>query len=166
MWLYLIRTLNKFPHLNLADKCSLHVNCGGTDLTIEDHKRRILYEGDAGSDPVRFLSENHWGFVSSGKFLDGPYSDSSRVVRTMSNITIPDLYTTARLNAMSLTYFHYCLENGSYNVSLHFAEIMFTSDSTYNSLGRRSFDIYIQVCSTYKKRDDLVFFSLIISVSG
>ncbi|XP_042060217.1 probable LRR receptor-like serine/threonine-protein kinase RFK1 [Salvia splendens] len=125
-------------------KCSLHVNCGGTDLTVEDHKRRILYEGDTGSDPVRFLSENHWGFVSSGKFLDGPYSDSSRVVRPTSNITIPELYTTARLNPMSLTYFHYCLENGSYNVSLHFAEIMFMNDSTYNSLGRRSFDIYIQ----------------------
>ncbi|KAK4386524.1 putative LRR receptor-like serine/threonine-protein kinase RFK1 [Sesamum angolense] len=50
----------------------------------------------------------------------------------------------ARLSPVSLTYFHYCLENGSYNVSLHFAEILFTNDKTYNSLGRRMFDIYIQ----------------------
>ncbi|KFK35731.1 hypothetical protein AALP_AA4G029300 [Arabis alpina] len=31
-----------------------------------------------------------------------------------------------------------------YNVNLHFAEIMFMGNSTYQSLGRRFFDIYIQ----------------------
>jgi len=30
-------------------------------------------------------------------------------------------------------------------VNLHFAEVMFTEDQTYNSLGRRIFDVYIQV---------------------
>ncbi|XP_057797648.1 probable LRR receptor-like serine/threonine-protein kinase RFK1 isoform X2 [Salvia miltiorrhiza] len=126
-------------------KCSLHVNCGGLDLTVEDGSRRVLYEGDMGSDPARFLSEdNYWGFISTGKFLDAQTPDSSRVIQPTANITLPALYTTARLNPHSLTYFHYCLENGSYNVSLHFAEILFTSDNTYNSLGRRSFDIYIQ----------------------
>ncbi|KAI8015335.1 putative LRR receptor-like serine/threonine-protein kinase RFK1 [Camellia lanceoleosa] len=44
----------------------------------------------------------------------------------------------------SFTYFRYCLENGNYTVSLHFAEILFTNDNTYSSLGKRIFDIYIQ----------------------
>ncbi|KAJ0734338.1 putative Malectin domain-containing protein [Helianthus annuus] len=56
----------------------------------------------------------------------------------------PALYTTARLSPLTLTYFSYCLENGEYSVKLHFAEIQFTNDSTYKSLGRRIFDIYIQ----------------------
>ncbi|KAG6634345.1 hypothetical protein CIPAW_12G112100 [Carya illinoinensis] len=35
-------------------------------------------------------------------------------------------------------------ETGKYTVRLHFAEIVFTDDETYSSLGRRIFDIYIQ----------------------
>lgn len=139
----------------MADKCSLLVNCGGPDLTVKDSNRRAIYEGDFGSDPSRFLSNNYWGYISSGTFLDGTYSESSRAVRPTANISIPDLYTTARLSPLSLTYFHYCLENGSYNVSLHFAEIMFTSDNTYNSVGRRTFDIYIQVLPQLKWKDEV-----------
>ena len=55
------------------------------------------------------------------------------------------LYMSARLSAISLTYYGFCLASGQYTVFLHFAEIMFTNDSTYTSLGRRLFDVYIQV---------------------
>ncbi|KAL5716581.1 hypothetical protein ACHQM5_018251 [Ranunculus cassubicifolius] len=55
-----------------------------------------------------------------------------------------ELYTTARLTPLSLTYYGFCLINGNYTVNLHFAEIMFTNDNTYRSLGRRIFDVYIQ----------------------
>ncbi|KDP24894.1 hypothetical protein JCGZ_25156 [Jatropha curcas] len=51
---------------------------------------------------------------------------------------------TARISPISLTYYGFCMGNGNYTVGLHFAEIMFTNDNTYNSLGRRIFDIYIQ----------------------
>lgn len=51
----------------------------------------------------------------------------------------------ARLSALSLTYYAYCMGSGNYTVTLHFAEIMFTDDNTFTSLGRRVFDIYIQV---------------------
>lgn len=122
-------------------------------MTIRDNDRRAIYEGDFGSDHSRFLSDNNWGFISSGTFLDGFNSESSRAVRPTANISIPDLYTTARLSPLSLTYFHYCLENGSYNVSLHFAEIMFTSDNAYTSVGRRTFDIYIQVVSQHRWKE-------------
>ncbi|KAK9056899.1 hypothetical protein SSX86_024263 [Deinandra increscens subsp. villosa] len=43
-----------------------------------------------------------------------------------------------------MTYYAFCMHTGSYNVSLHFAEIVFTDDRMFSSLGRRVFDIYIQ----------------------
>ena len=61
---------------------------------------------------------------------------------TMAN---PELYMTARLSPLSLTYYAFCLGTGTYKINLHFAEIKFTNDNTYSSLGRRVFDIYIQV---------------------
>ncbi|KAK2632962.1 hypothetical protein EUGRSUZ_L00813 [Eucalyptus grandis] len=50
-----------------------------------------------------------------------------------SNLTVLD--STARTAPISLTYFHYCLENGMYTVKLRFTEIQYTNDKTYNSLG-------------------------------
>ncbi|KAK6123957.1 hypothetical protein DH2020_042302 [Rehmannia glutinosa] len=125
-------------------KCSLHVNCGGDDLNIKESNRKVIYEGDTGGDSARYLSGNNWGFTSTGDFIDEPIYQNSRSIRITPTSNLSDLYSTARLSPLSLTYFHYCLENGSYNVSLHFAEILFTNDSSYNSLGRRMFDIYIQ----------------------
>ncbi|KAK6133552.1 hypothetical protein DH2020_032681 [Rehmannia glutinosa] len=135
------------PHTILKDGsniCSLHVNCGGADLTVKENNRRVIYEGDAGGDPTRYLSDNYWGFVSTGDFMDESIYQNSRPIRSTTTTNLSELYTTARLSPLSLTYFHYCLENGSYNVSLHFAEILFTNDQTYFALGRRMFDIYIQ----------------------
>ncbi|KAL0407454.1 UNVERIFIED_CONTAM: putative LRR receptor-like serine/threonine-protein kinase RFK1 [Sesamum latifolium] len=125
-------------------KCSLHVNCGGDDLGVKESSRRVIYEGDGGGDTPRYLSSNHWGFFSTGVFMDDSNFHSSPSITPTTTTNLSDLYTRARLSPVSLTYFHYCLENGSYNVSLHFAEILFTNDKTYNSLGRRMFDIYIQ----------------------
>lgn len=51
----------------------------------------------------------------------------------------------ARLSPLSLTYYGFCLFNGKYTVKLYFAEIMFSDNQTFSSLGRRIFDIYIQV---------------------
>ncbi|XP_051135373.1 probable LRR receptor-like serine/threonine-protein kinase RFK1 [Andrographis paniculata] len=131
-------------------KCSLHVNCGGSDLTVKESNRQVMYEGDAGGDPARYLSDNHWGFVSTGDFMDELNFQYSRVVTPTSATNLSGLYTTARLSPLSLTYFHYCLENGTYNVSLHFAEIIFTNNNSYNSLGVRMFDIYIQGIPVWK----------------
>ncbi|KAL2524289.1 putative LRR receptor-like serine/threonine-protein kinase RFK1 [Abeliophyllum distichum] len=128
-------------------KCSLHVNCGGGNLAIKESNRKVTYEGDAeaGSDSARFLSSSsYWGFTSSGEFMDLPNNQNSRSIKTTSTTNLSELYCTARLSPLSLTYYHYCLENGSYSVNLHFAEILFTTDNTYNSLGKRMFDIYIQ----------------------
>jgi hypothetical protein len=84
---------------------------------------------------------------------------NTRYTVSLQSSTILELYQTARISTISLTYFHYCLQNGNYTVNLHFAEIQFTKShistrvagtmlvTTYNSLGRRIFDIYVQVSS-------------------
>ncbi|KAL7102741.1 hypothetical protein ACP275_08G137100 [Erythranthe tilingii] len=125
-------------------KCSLHVNCGGADVEIEESKRRVIYEGDTGDNPAKYLSNNHWGFISTGDFLDEPNYQNTHQIRPTTTTNLSVLYASARISPLSLTYFHYCLEEGNYNIALHFAEILFTNDDTYSSLGRRMFDIYIQ----------------------
>ncbi|KAD7117858.1 hypothetical protein E3N88_05126 [Mikania micrantha] len=129
--------------------CSLHVNCGGDDLTIrESNGRSVLYEGDANVDGGAarlYIASSNWGFSSTGDFMDDNIFQNTRYIESFQgNTTLPALYTTARLSPLTLTYFSYCLENGEYSVNLHFAELQFTNDSTYRSLGRRIFDIYIQ----------------------
>ncbi|CAA7402428.1 unnamed protein product [Spirodela intermedia] len=56
-----------------------------------------------------------------------------------------ELYTSARLSPLSLRYYGLCLQPGNYTVKLHFAEIVFTNDQTFASVGRRVFDVSIQV---------------------
>ncbi|GAB4827148.1 Probable LRR receptor-like serine/threonine-protein kinase RFK1 [Ancistrocladus abbreviatus] len=131
-----------------GNRCSLHVNCGGDDLTVKDKEGTIVYEGDAaveGGSATYFKNgKSLWGFSSTGDFMDDNDHQNIRFIAKLSSGQIPELYTTARLSPISLTYFSYCLENGNYTVLLHFAEIRFTNDNTSSSLGRRFFDIYIQ----------------------
>ncbi|KAL4627263.1 hypothetical protein ACB092_05G155900 [Castanea dentata] len=126
----------------------LHVNSGGKDATIKENKTNFVYEGDGdgegGAANYYIKGNSYWGFSSTGDFMDDFNSQNTRYTVSPSLSNIPELYTTARRSPISLTYFHYCLENGNYTVSLHFAEIQFTNDKTYNSLGKRIFDIYIQ----------------------
>ncbi|KAL2594565.1 hypothetical protein AAZV13_12G196600 [Glycine max] len=96
--------------------------------------------------PARFRrTGSNWVFSNTGHFFDSSrldyYTWSNTTKLAMDN---GELYMDARVSALSLTYYAFCMGNGSYTVSLHFAEIMFTDDQTYSSLGRRVFDIYIQ----------------------
>ncbi|RXH86335.1 hypothetical protein DVH24_017388 [Malus domestica] len=130
------------------DSTCLHVNCGGNDITVKGDKGDIVYEGDGGVEggsAEYFLNDNsYWGFSSTGDFMDDNDFQNTRYSVSLSSSNLSGLYTTARISPISITYFHYCLENGNYTVSLHFAEIQFTNDQTYTSLGRRIFDIYVQ----------------------
>ncbi|KAK7401755.1 hypothetical protein VNO78_13483 [Psophocarpus tetragonolobus] len=123
---------------------SLHINCGGKIATIN----KSTYDDDLDNGgPARYYRSGtkNWAFVTTGNFMDnegGEYSTSqNKTSLTMDNA---DLYMDARVSPTSLTYYGFCLGNGNYTVNLHFAEIMFFNDKTFNSLGRRIFDIYIQ----------------------
>ncbi|OWM72996.1 hypothetical protein CDL15_Pgr001110 [Punica granatum] len=128
----------------------LHVNCGGEDTEGKDYKRRFLYQGDGdvgGGTAKYYLNrDQYWGFSSTGDFMDDNDFQNLRYTVSLQspNPNLTNLQSTARRSPISLSYFHYCLENGNYTVTLHFAEIEFTNDRTYNSLGRRVFDIYVQ----------------------
>ncbi|GAV80564.1 LRR_1 domain-containing protein/Pkinase_Tyr domain-containing protein/Malectin domain-containing protein [Cephalotus follicularis] len=123
---------------------SLHINCGGNRTEIGN----IVYEGDAdfgGSTKLVSMS-NHWGFSSTGFFWDREKSENYYIAHNISRLTMAnsELYTTARLSPLSLTYYARCLGNGDYTVRLHFAEIVFRDNRSFYSLGRRIFDVYIQ----------------------
>lgn len=97
-----------------------------------------------------FYSSQNWAFSSTGIFMDNDLDADTYITTNTSalkNVSAPlsNLYRTARISPISLTYYGLCLGNGNYTVSLHFAEIVFTSDRSFNSLGKRIFDVYIQV---------------------
>ncbi|KAK3006531.1 hypothetical protein RJ639_015904, partial [Escallonia herrerae] len=123
---------------------ALHINCGGRRTTIGN----TIYEADqdtAGS--ARFVpSRTNWGTSSTGDFWG---RNATFDYYTANNISVlrmneSELYTTAQLSPLSLTYYARCLANGNYTVTLHFAEIIFRDNRSYQSLGRRVFDVYIQ----------------------
>ncbi|KAL3576309.1 hypothetical protein D5086_021592, partial [Populus alba] len=135
-------------HAAVINSNCLHVNSGGKDITINENKTTLSYEGDGqieGGAAKYFVNDqSFWGFSSTGDFMDDNDYQNTRYTVSLQSSTIPELYQTARISPISLTYFHYCLQNGNYTVNLHFAEIQYTNDHTYNSLGRRVFDIYVQ----------------------
>ncbi|CAL5342069.1 unnamed protein product [Camellia sinensis] len=125
-------------------RSSFHINCGGSEVAIDGK----TYEEDrdlAGPSKL-FISPNNWAFSSTGDFVDDDRSLKTYIWTNTSRLSMKnsELYMNARLSPLSLTYYGFCLQNGNYTVSLHFAEIMFTNDKTYASLGRRIFDVYIQ----------------------
>ncbi|KAK6229260.1 hypothetical protein SCA6_018211 [Theobroma cacao] len=124
---------------------SLLINCGGRQVTLGGN---TTYEEDTdGSGPSRFFqSRSNWAFSSTGHFLDDDRPTDTYIGTNASKLSMNDsqLYMNARISPISLTYYGFCLGNGNYTVNLHFAEIMFTNDNTYSSLGRRIFDIYLQ----------------------
>ncbi|CAH8332569.1 unnamed protein product [Eruca vesicaria subsp. sativa] len=126
----------------------LNINCGGSDITVNTNKSKIIYEGDGevegGAATYYLKPEANWGFSSTGDYMDDNNFQNTRFTMYVPTSKLSELYKTARIAPVSLTYFHACLENGKYTVNLDFAEMRFTNDDTYSRLGRRIFDIYVQ----------------------
>ncbi|WVZ00674.1 hypothetical protein V8G54_026743 [Vigna mungo] len=122
-----------------------HINCGGEQVKSSEG---IVY--DENSDPSGAATSkmiyDNWAFSNTGHFLDANNNAEVYIQKSQNTLSMTDsaLYQSARVSPISLTYYGMCLENGEYTVSLHFAEIMFTDDNTYSSLGRRIFHVYIQ----------------------
>ncbi|MQL95479.1 hypothetical protein Taro_028145 [Colocasia esculenta] len=121
----------------------IFINCGGRKVTIDSNE----YEEDTyprGSSTYFLPESGKWASSSTGDFVgnnDLGYIAGNTSILSMLN---PELYMSARLNPISLKYYGLCLMRGSYTVRLHFAEIIFTDDQTFLSLGRRVFDVSIQ----------------------
>ena len=124
----------------------------------KNHCCKVEYEEDEDvAGPVKFYYVENWGFSSIGCFWDvdatsNDYLATNESVLTMGNSQI---YASARLSPLSITYYARCLANGNYTVKLHFAEDLitqvhilmyihkFTSNRSSYSLGKRIFDVYI-----------------------
>uniref|UniRef100_M4EMZ8 non-specific serine/threonine protein kinase n=1 Tax=Brassica campestris TaxID=3711 RepID=M4EMZ8_BRACM len=126
---------------------SLHINCGGRNVQIKTTSGKITYQAD--NSTIDAATNHHlenWGISNTGDFTDDIGHDDTYIVST--NLTpsgdYPDLYKTARRSPLSLVYYAFCLENGAYNVKLHFVEIQFLDEELNCRLGRRIFDVYVQ----------------------
>ena len=124
----------------------MHINCGGPAATIG----KTTYEADnEEGGPAKYVyTREDWQKSTTGHFWDVKSSSDTYVAQNISILRMNNsvlLYTEASLTPLSLTYFIPCLVNGNYNVKLHFAEIVMRDNRSHNSLGRRVFDVYIQV---------------------
>uniref|UniRef100_A0A0D9XCQ5 non-specific serine/threonine protein kinase n=1 Tax=Leersia perrieri TaxID=77586 RepID=A0A0D9XCQ5_9ORYZ len=141
---YMDISFNNFT-MGSSDRTSLHINCGDKEAIINGTK----YEADTepkGASLLYLSPGSNWAFSSTGNFMDNNINDDNYIATSASKLTMPnsELYAKARLSPLSLTYYGLCMHNGSYTVKLHFAEIVFTNDSTYYSLGKRRFNVFIQ----------------------
>ncbi|KAK3405495.1 hypothetical protein EUGRSUZ_K01987 [Eucalyptus grandis] len=122
---------------------NLFINCGGRKAEV----RGTTYEDDLEeATPSSFFKSDYWAYSSTSYFADDSIPAVSYKVKNTSTLSMNNaqLYMEARHSAISLTYYGFCLMDGPYTVTLHFAEIMFTGNKSYKSLGRRAFNIYIQ----------------------
>ncbi|KAM4071016.1 hypothetical protein ACB094_11G029500 [Castanea mollissima] len=120
------------------------IKCGGRQITSSNG---IVYERDnetLGPATYYVVGTDRWAVSNVGLFAgntNATYTSSSSSQFTSLD---SELFQTARLSASSLRYYGLGLENGNYTLSLQFAEIAFENTNTWQSLGRRVFDIYIQ----------------------
>lgn len=130
---------------------SFGINCGGPEITPSDG---LLYEKDnenLGPATHFVSSRDRWAESNVGTFLD---SDNASRFISLSSTEFPitsetQLLLTSKLSASSLRYYGLGLENGNYIVKLQFAEITLETSGSWETVGRRVFDIYIQVLFTY-----------------
>ncbi|XVF04408.1 hypothetical protein REPUB_Repub05bG0079900 [Reevesia pubescens] len=119
---------------------SLFINCGGENTEVDGND----YEEDLSTvGPSNFFNPaNKWAYSSTGVYLGN--DKAHYTARASSAVTGPDFYNTARLAPQSLKYYGLCMLQGNYKVQLHFAEIMYSANQTFASLGRRLFDVSVQ----------------------
>ncbi|CAK9148053.1 unnamed protein product [Ilex paraguariensis] len=135
--------LTRFPCTK--DWYEIHINCGGGSTMIGN----TVYEADNETrNSAKFSPQKEsWGTSITGNFWDlSNITLDDYTARNVSVLSVKnsELYTEARLSPLSVSYYGRCLANGKYNVTLHFAEIIFRHNRSYQSLGRRMFDVYIQ----------------------
>ncbi|KAF9618245.1 hypothetical protein IFM89_000880 [Coptis chinensis] len=127
---------------------SFAIKCGGPEKTSRDGTVYESENSNVGPASYYVTDTRRWAVSNVGLFAERSVN-LSYVETDMGQATgtlDPELFQTARLSPGSLRYYGLGLENGIYNVNLQFAETGFppASSRTWQSLGRRVFDIYLQ----------------------
>ncbi|KAA0051101.1 putative LRR receptor-like serine/threonine-protein kinase [Cucumis melo var. makuwa] len=121
------------------------IKCGGPQIRSSSG---VLFEreNEALGPATYFVTDSQrWAVSNTGYFTGTSNPEyTSNTPAQFPNTIDTELYQTQRLSASSLRYYGLGLENGNYTVNLHFAEIAFPDSNTWQSRGRRLFDIYIQ----------------------
>ncbi|CAJ2639459.1 unnamed protein product [Trifolium pratense] len=133
------------------------IKCGGPQITTTDG---IVYQTDnetLGPATYFVTDTNRWAVSNVGMFYGSsdPRLFKNSITNQFTRTVNSELFKTARLSASSLRYYGLGLENGFYNITLQFAEtdILDSTSTTWKSLGRRVFDIYIQGTPVLKDFD-------------
>ncbi|VVA93504.1 unnamed protein product [Arabis nemorensis] len=135
---------------NNCQNCSksLHINCSGEDVTIKSSRGYIIYQGDNYGQTVlqQIILVTTGDSAILPDFMDDATTEDAYSVSSESLVLAkyPELYQRARRSPLSMSYNAFCIENGSYNVKLHFAEIQFSDKEPYSILAKRLFNIYVQ----------------------
>ena len=126
---------------------SFAVDCGSNrSIRVSDNTMYELDSTNLGDSSYYVTSQTRWGVSNVGKLFQAP--NDSKIIHSgekIQNAVDSELFQTARMSPSSLRYYGLGLENGNYTVLLQFAELGFPDTPTWQSLGRRFFDIYIQV---------------------
>uniref|UniRef100_A0A0D9X5C2 non-specific serine/threonine protein kinase n=1 Tax=Leersia perrieri TaxID=77586 RepID=A0A0D9X5C2_9ORYZ len=107
-----------------------------------------IYEVDPtnlGAASYYVTGQTRWGVSNVGMFNEAP--SRNYVINSpqkFQNTVDSTLFETARMSPSSLRYYGLGLENGNYSVKLQFAEFAYPDSETWESTGRRIFDIYVQ----------------------
>ena len=110
---------------------------------------RVVYEQEneiLNATSFYVSNTQKWGVSYTGRFMGS--SNPTYVAINQSQFTNTldsELYQIARLSPSSLRYYGLGLENGLYTVKLQFAEIQFENTNSWKSVGKRIFDVYVQV---------------------
>ncbi|CAN6180362.1 unnamed protein product [Urochloa humidicola] len=128
---------------------SFAVDCGSNrSMTGSDNTMYDVDSTDLGASSYYVSGQTRWGVSNVGKFNQAP--NGSNIIYSSNeqfqNAADSELFQTARMSASSLRYYGLGLENGNYTVVLQFAETAYPDTQTWQSLGRRVFDIYVQGC--------------------
>lgn len=135
---------------------SFSIKCGGT---AQKSASGIEFDDDSGALGAAALytsTDEQWAVSNAGNFISNP-KGNTYVAMTDSQITETlesELYKTSRISPSSLRYYGLDLKNGKYSVELHFAEIEMEDSLSWKGLGRRLFDVFIQVCWQKLKKEE------------
>ncbi|BAH92817.1 Os04g0616501, partial [Oryza sativa Japonica Group] len=139
---------------NLFTASSFAVNCGSNRfISGSDNLRYETDDVNLQAASYNVTGAPTWGVSNVGKFMDAP--NGNYIIyssRQFQHTLDSELFLTSRMSPSSLRYYGIGLENGNYTVTLQFAEFGIEDTQSWKSLGRRVFDIYVQVgsCLAYK----------------
>ncbi|KAL4010485.1 hypothetical protein IC575_029977 [Cucumis melo] len=129
-------------------KPSFGINCGGPKFQSNSGNEYEKQSAILGGASYYVSDSETWAVSNVGYFPNNEnstsYNRGNDIEYIFANSNDSELFWTQQLSTSSLRFYGLGLKNGNYTVNLQFVEQAFTNLSTWSSLGRRFFDIYIQ----------------------